>query len=339
MIKRTPVDLTPRTHIPWVRSDYHDCPDKRSSNKSMRIRADGYAKCFRCGWKGWLDGRRSTEQEIERANKRQARHGRFIDQIVAECREISNDDPVSRYLGKRHLTQPWPKDLRYHAALHHGPSKQKLPAMVALLRDAAGSFKAIHRTYLTHAGDKADVDPVRMVMGKTRNAAFHAEMLPARTPDGTLVYKANHSQPRTTVCVCEGVEDALALRLMYPGYAAWATISAENMAENEPPAEYSGILLVPDRDNVGMQAVKQLYHWLRTDLDQARIDRVTALRDDLYARRAEGEDVSVFMEDHMPLSELRRRNRGARSVRFVWLKHAKDPAAEWARQQEVADAG
>lgn len=262
-IKRTPVPRPPRTNIPWVRSDHHDCPDKRSSKKSLRIRADGYAKCFRCGWKGWLDGPQASPRQIERARAKQKRYAKVFQKILDECEPIGSDSPVSRYLASRHLTQDSPKDLLYHPALMHGPSKTKWPAMVAILRTRHGQQCGIHRTYLTAAGEKAPVSPQRMVLGDLRGAGFHAEMLPAMC-GGQPVYTGNHRQPRTVVCVCEGIEDALALRLAHTGWAAWATVSASNMATNEPPDAYGYVMIYPDRDLVGEQAGKQLYDLLRS---------------------------------------------------------------------------
>ena len=234
----------------------------------MRIRADGYAKCFRCGWVGWLDGRVS-KREAEAARQRQRRYPRIIDKIVAETVPLTPESPPGRYLRSRRLVAPWgddpgwPDDIRSHAGLKHGPSKEKFPAMVTLLRDRGGKLRAIHRTYLTAGGHKAPVEPVRMVLGSLKGVGFHAEPLPTRTPAGELVYGPGHAQPRTVVCVCEGIEDALALRLFYPGFGAWATISASNMRSNVPPPSYRYAKVVADDDRVGRRAAEALFALMR----------------------------------------------------------------------------
>lgn len=271
----------PRTDIPWVRSDYHDCPDKRSPKKSMRVRADGYGKCFRCGWKGWLEGpRKPTERQVRREMHRQRGQQSYIERVVAESQPITETCAVYRYLQNRFLAQPvadFPPDLRYHPKLRHGPSKSDWLAMIGLVR-APGNLTddhpviGIHRTYLTQDGRKAPVDPVKMTFGDIKgNCVFLYGSL-ARREDGSIDW----SQPsEETVIICEGIEDGLALRIEFPQHDVMVALSASNLALQEPPpinaekialgSKYKRVIVAPDNDPVGIAAAERLVIALEDD--------------------------------------------------------------------------
>ncbi len=70
--------------------------------------------------------------------------------------------PAAKYLASRGLS--WlirSESVRYRADCPH-PSGKRLPAMVALVWDGNGDISALHRTYLTGAGYKADIEPNRV---------------------------------------------------------------------------------------------------------------------------------------------------------------------------------
>lgn len=84
-----------------------------------------------------------------------------------QCRPIEQGDPVNLYLRHRLALDTFdaPSALRFHPAMpfaHDGVLIGDWPAMVAPLIDATGKAAALHRTYLTPDGRKADVPgPVR----------------------------------------------------------------------------------------------------------------------------------------------------------------------------------
>ena len=106
--------------------------------------------------------------------------GARIDRVLSECREVDwrGDNAVTRYLRRRGLelvfTDP-PKDLLFHPGLAYWDTVEidgktdfrnlgEFPAMIAVMRDAAGEVVTLHRTYLTADGYKADVPSARKVM-------------------------------------------------------------------------------------------------------------------------------------------------------------------------------
>ena len=79
---------------------------------------------------------------------------------------------AERYLKGRGLQPPWPRWLRYAAALRHGPTGLVLPGLVAGITDSSGNFVAVHRTYLKLDGSgKAAVSSPKMALGSMGNGA------------------------------------------------------------------------------------------------------------------------------------------------------------------------
>lgn len=228
----------------------------------MRIRADRYAKCFRCGWKGWLDGPPIPEREIERAERQRVWFKGVVDRVVKESRTISTGCPVDRYLDSRYLRQPYPRDLLFHHACYHGPTKSKWPAMIALVKDDEGHVVGVHRTFLTKDGKKAPIEPNKMTLGSIGGNAVHFEPLSPFNRDGSLLYPSGI--PRTIVGVCEGIEDGLAVRMRWRGFGVWVCLSANNFTE--PPRQYRCCVIYPDRDEAGATAADDLFDIMSTDM-------------------------------------------------------------------------
>ncbi len=106
-----------------------------------------------------------AERDREQAARWQANRSR-VRAIWQAAGDLTGDDPVSRYLASRGLSGLWPLPavLRHHPALpywHDGEVIGTFPAMVARFHAADGRCVAIHQTYLTHDGQKADVPTVK----------------------------------------------------------------------------------------------------------------------------------------------------------------------------------
>lgn len=246
----------------------------------MRIRADGYAKCFRCGWKGWVRDSKPTAKEIAEIARREKRKVGLVERIVGECKKITEGDPVDLYWKSRGIQQPYddfPSDILYHPNLLHGPSKSSWPAAVALVRRPATLIDTyfgrapvigIHRTFLTHDGRKAPVEPVKMTLGDIHGNYVSVPNLRPRDEKNRPVWGAASE----TVMVCEGIEDGLALRKMYPGNDVIVALSANNMTVVDPPlidpgkpalgSKYKRVLVCPDRDDVGQKCAAKLIDFL-----------------------------------------------------------------------------
>ena len=138
--------------------------------------------------------------------------------------------------------------LRYRADTSH-PQGGRLPAMVALVTDAADQPLAVHRTYLDRAtGRKADIEPAKASLGPVWGGAIR---LARWKPDLPLV-------------VGEGIETAASAGLMMDA-PAWAAISAGNLAAGLVlPAEVRHVVIAADPDDPGEQAAQQAARrWMR----------------------------------------------------------------------------
>ena len=137
-----------------------------------------------------------------------------------------------------------PRALRCHPRLHHAPSGQFFPAMVALVE--GGDCVAIHRSYLTPDGAKAVVDPVKMMMGATAGGAV-------RLLDG---------DPETLV-IGEGIESTISISLVaddarLASATTWAALSASGMRGLRLPETPASLVIGADGDDAGRAAAHAL---------------------------------------------------------------------------------
>jgi putative DNA primase/helicase len=233
----------------WLRTACPNCSPRchrtRDDARAVNV-ATGRWSCWRCRASGVDAAMRSTvlpcSPDPERARAQACR-------IFAEARPITAGDPVDLYLRGRSLRPAaggWPVDLRSHPRLRH-PSCAYLPAMVAIVRDVASRPVAVARTWLTTDGRKADVHPVRATLGASQCGSVQlGGVAPA-------------------VALAEGIEDALAVALLAPGWPCWATLGEAGMRRVSLPSLARRVVLVPDRDDVGASAARELADRLRRE--------------------------------------------------------------------------
>jgi putative DNA primase/helicase len=162
--------------------------------------------------------------------------------------------PVALYLRHRGLApalNDLPHDLRFHPGLGYWEPGDKgprhvgdFPALLAVVRAPDGRPVTLHRTYLTHRGEKAPVESPRKLMpapadGATKGGAIR--LFPAGP----------------TLAVAEGIETALAVRLA-TGWPVWATISANGMQALAVPEWVTELVACADFDQAGLDAAEAL---------------------------------------------------------------------------------
>ncbi|MTH77562.1 DUF7146 domain-containing protein [Paracoccus aestuariivivens] len=192
-------------------------------------------------------GSYSPPSQAELAAIREAEHQearKRADQALRCWNEAGpiNGTPAEVYLREiRGITAPLPSTLRFHSAAWHGPTAQRLPAMVALIEGL--DLPAVHRTYLApHGTAKAEVQPNKMMLGTT--AGGHVEVAKA---DGPLV-------------VAEGIETALALAfgLLARPATIWAALSTSGMSSLILPRQPHRLTIASDGDTAGREAAHKL---------------------------------------------------------------------------------
>lgn len=187
-------------------------------------------------------------QQKDEQRRRWASNADRIGQLWREGWPLTCGDPVARYLKRRGLDGclPLPDCLRIHRGLAYWHEGQKLgtfPAMLAPLMAADGRMVAIHRTYLTTDGRKADVPSPK----KLTSAA--GPVLGGCIP----LYRPH----RGCIGIAEGIETALAARCAskVPTVAAY---SAGALAAWHWPAGLQRVVIFADHDKAGREAADTL---------------------------------------------------------------------------------
>lgn len=156
----------------------------------------------------------------------------------SEARPIEGT-PAEAYLRGRGITCTSARSLRFHPGCWHGPTAQRLPAMVAKV-EGVERF-AVHRTFIQPDGSgKADVPAgtSKMMLGATRGGAV-------RLTDGSF-----------RLVVTEGIETALSLASgLLPGPATiWAALSTSGMTALRLPQHLGRLTIATDGDEAGRAA-------------------------------------------------------------------------------------
>ncbi|SMR82259.1 Toprim domain-containing protein [Aliiroseovarius halocynthiae] len=149
------------------------------------------------------------------------------------------------YLEGRGIKAQWHKmrhTLRYHPALPHTGTKQKLPAMIARLRGPDGRATGLHRTYLKPDGSgKADLPGgAKLMLGSCGGSAVRFG------PD------------RPVIALAEGIETALSIGVA-SRLTVWATLSTSGMKGLilPPPPVAEVVVIAADHDSAGLLAAEE----------------------------------------------------------------------------------
>ncbi len=252
-----------RTFCPQCR-EHH-----KGRSKTLSVNTDKAAWCcFRCGWKGGLQGGElqgpGAPPRPDEIPDISAQRRERLRKTWAQSRPVEAGDPVDRYLRSRGLAlEGCPAVLRHHPALpYHDDDGYPLggfPAMLARVDDPKGQGVCIHRTYLTPDGRKAPVPTVKKLMS------------PA-VPGSLAGAAIRLIEPLDTLLIAEGIETALA------GYVetripAWSAICANGLEAVILPLGVRLIYIMADRDpnGRGEKAAKVLARRLLLQDRDARI--------------------------------------------------------------------
>lgn len=144
------------------------------------------------------------------------------------------------YLTNRGLGHAVPGSIRHaHVARwwdENGREGTREPAMLAALQDREGRVCGIQRTFLDREGRKSSRGTPRLSLGRVRGSAVR------------------FGPVADTVMLAAGVEDGLAVRLMFPGASVWAAVGDGNLPHVRFPASVKRVVICGDADEPGRAA-------------------------------------------------------------------------------------
>lgn len=175
-------------------------------------------------------------------------NAQLISRTWAQCVPVLAGDPCALYLNRRGFSDLWPlRDvLRLHPALPYWHGAEQLgtfPAMVAPMVAPNGRTVALHRTYLTTDGRKADVPEPKKL---TRAAGPLA---------GACI--PLHQPANGCIGIAEGIETALAA-CCASGVPTMASYCAGNLASWQWPVGVQLVVIFADADRAGREAADAL---------------------------------------------------------------------------------
>lgn len=160
--------------------------------------------------------------------------------------KISWDDPVGLYLTERGLVGLDLNNiasLRYHQGLDYWERDENnkftvtgnWPVMVGLVRNSQSYPASLHVTYLDLEGNKAPVDNPRKQMTPIIDWKGGAIRLEKLKKDQDL-------------CICEGIETALALKILHPEFCVWSCLNSGGLEDFMIPGDVNVIHIAGDND-------------------------------------------------------------------------------------------
>jgi putative DNA primase/helicase len=186
----------------------------------------------------------SREQRAENA-------AREIELILARATPIAGTAGET-YLAGRGLRLPETPDLLFHPDLTYWDTRTGYPALVAIVRNAAGERIAIHRTYLAPDGSgKADVPKPRMMLGSVASGAV----------------RLGEVRASGVVGLGEGVETCLSVMQACPELPVWAALASGNLEQVALPSEIKRVVVLADNDGegAGLRAAQRAAERLGTE--------------------------------------------------------------------------
>lgn len=197
--------------------------------------------------------------------------------------------PVASYLAFRRIDLAQlgrvPRALRYHPDLPHGPTRMKMPAMVAAISNGDGDHVATHRTWLRHAGGgvyvKAPVPDPKMSIGDFGGGSIRLWRGASKRP-------LRDAKPEDPVIIGEGIETCLSIALACPEFRVLCGVSLGNMGSVWLPEQVRLVVLAADNDEKPVT---------RLALQRAAERHIAAGREVRIARSNVGSDFNDALRD------------------------------------------
>lgn len=209
-----------------------------------------------------------TESELSKAAvARDADQKKRSEQAASIWREClpATDTCVERYLRARGIAIPIPPSLRFHPRLSHADFIGRHEGMVAGVQGQDRKVIAIHRTYLTAAGEKKFGKQSKLSYGPLSGVAVRLAPMAAE------------------MAVGEGIETCLSY-MQLTGISTWAALSTGGIRVVElPPADIAAriihILVDNDSNGAGQGAADRAAERFIAEGREVRFERAVGGKD------------------------------------------------------------
>lgn len=195
---------------------------------------------------------RERAEQAERESKAKSAKALFL-----SGRPIAGTGAEEYLRGRGIGTGPlgdWPGSLRFADLIWHVPSKRKHPAMLACVYHADGSFFGTHRIYLERflTGWRGIAVPEGLT--KKERKGYRKRILGNQWGGFIPINQGKSGKSMAVmpegepVYVCEGPEDALAIRMIKPEARIICSINLGNIGAIVLPRQAGPLVIVADRD-------------------------------------------------------------------------------------------
>lgn len=188
----------------------------------------------------------AREREEAATRERKAKRARFL---WIGAQPIAGT-PASRYLRGRGLVPGksglFPRSYRFAPEAFHGELKEKLPALVMCIVTAEGQQIGTHRVFLAQ-DDAGRWGKLRRATAKMVLGNFWGGFIPVNKGKSD---KSMRDMPEgEPIYVCEGPEDAVAIRMIKPEARIICSVSLPNIGAIVLPRQARELVIVADRDD------------------------------------------------------------------------------------------
>jgi putative DNA primase/helicase len=235
---------------------------------------------------------RPAIRSAEKPSKR-ARDQAEIQRLYDESVPIAGTLAETYLVDSRGLRPPQTDELRFHPSVSYWSKEEggwALPAMLGVVRDAAGAVVALHRTYLKPDGSgKAEIQKPKKFLGSTKGGTIKISPM---TADGELG-------------IAEGIETAIAASML-SGLPIWSGLSDSGMADCPFPEGLRHLHIFADAGRAGEAAAQKLRARCRAAGIRFTIHRPLYgddFADDLEKGRAPFDPATVCQPDIQSLTE------------------------------------
>ena len=207
---------------------------------------------------------KKTEQDLQAEAAKEAKRA-FSNWLQAEASILQT--PVDHYLAHRGIDLRrlgrQPGSLRFHPEMYDGESRQKWPAMAAVIVGGDGRPLGVHRTFLKkypRVWNKAPLEKAKKVLGPVKGGTirlWRGERVDPETGEIKPGKRIGDMAPgEATVILTEGIEDALSIVLADPSRMVWCGSSLNYYDGLQLPPQVGTLILAGQNDEPGSEAAQ-----------------------------------------------------------------------------------